>query len=83
MFDVQKTQCATCIYRPESPLDIDVLEEQISDGRGWFESHRQCHHTNENPACCAGFWARHKDKFQVGQLAIRLGFVNKVERDEL
>jgi hypothetical protein len=29
-------------------------------------------------ACCAGFWRRHRDRFTLGQLAQRLGWVRKV-----
>ena len=75
--------CSTCIYRPDSPLDLERLEEDVADGFGGFKTHRQCHHTNENPACCAGFWANHKDKFSMGQIAQRLDMVNYVEREEL
>lgn len=82
MFQVQKTACSTCIYRPDSPLDIDALENQIADGHGGFNGHRQCHHTGDTrPACCAGFWAKHKDKFQTGQVAQRLNMVEFVELD--
>lgn len=83
-FKVQKRQCSTCIYRDDSPLDIAELERQIADDYGGFTGHRQCHHSDDSePACCAGFWARHKDKFQLGQIAQRLGFVRFVEIDVL
>lgn len=82
MFKVRRTQCSTCIYRPDSPLDLEVLEGQISDGYGGFNGHRICHHTSGgNSACCAGFWARHKDKFQMGQIAQRFGMVQLVDTD--
>lgn len=83
MFDVQSKMCRSCIYRPDCPLDIERLEKQIEDGYGGFSGYRQCHHTNKEPACCAGFWARHKDRFQLGQIAQRLGLVRKVDRDEI
>jgi hypothetical protein len=82
-FDVQARQCATCIYRPTSPLDLARLEADIADPHmpGYFTGHRVCHHTNSpNEACCAGFWARHKSSFTMGQLAQRLGWVRKVRR---
>jgi hypothetical protein len=81
-FRVQRTMCATCIYRPDSPLDIGKLEGQIADGRGGFTGHRTCHHTDTQPACCAGFWAKHKDHFAVGQVAQRMGWVEFVDTDE-
>ena len=83
MFKVQKRMCETCIYRPESPLDVAELERQVADKHGGFRGHRQCHHTNETPACCRGFWDRHKDEFQLGQVAQRLNCVEFVEIDEL
>ena len=38
MFKVAATQCATCIYRPDSPLDLAKLEAEIADPRmaGFF-----------------------------------------------
>jgi hypothetical protein len=77
---VQKTQCSTCIYRPDSPLDLAKLEADVADGYGGFEGHRICHHSDD--ACCAGFWARHKDEFQLGQIAQRLGMVKFVQDDK-
>ena len=82
MFKVQKKQCATCIYKKDCPLDIDKLEADIADDYGGFNGHRICHHTDgDESACCAGFWARHKDKFQLGQIAQRMGMVKFVETD--
>ena len=78
---VQKTQCSTCIYRPDSPLDLAKLEADVADGYGGFKGHRICHHSDD--ACCAGFWARHKNEFQLGQIAQRLGVVKFVQDDTL
>lgn len=83
MFRVRASQCSTCIYKDTCPLDIEELEAQIADGYGGFTTHRQCHHTSKTPACCNGFWTRHKDKFQAGQLAQRLNGVEFVTTDEL
>jgi hypothetical protein len=79
MFEVQKRQCKTCIYRPESPLDLQKLEQQVADGHGGFRGHRICHHSDT--ACCRGFWDRHKDEFQMGQLSQRMGWVRFVNHD--
>jgi hypothetical protein len=78
---VQRRQCSTCIYRIDSPLDIKKLEADVSDAYGGFRGFRVCHHSND--ACCAGFWARHKDNFQLGQIAQRLGVVRLVQDDTL
>jgi len=82
-FKVQKNMCSTCIYLPESPLDLKKLESQVKDNHGFFKDYRQCHHTNNTPACCRGFWNKHKDEFQAGQIAQRLKAVEEVEVDEL
>jgi len=84
-FPVQKHQCASCIYRPASPLDRAKLEAAIADPNmaGYFTSYRVCHHSHGQEACCRGFWDRHKDDFHLGQLAQRLGFVEEVEVDTL
>ena len=80
-FKVQAKACATCIYRKDSPLDLRKLEGEIADPHldGFFAGHRVCHHSRE--ACCRGFWNRHKDKFTMGQLAQRLGWVRFVRED--
>lgn len=80
-FKVQSPACATCIYRPDSPLDIARLEAAIADPHGGFTGHRVCHHSHD--ACCAGFWARHRDKFALGQIAQRLGMVRFVEEEDV
>jgi hypothetical protein len=72
MLRVQRRQCDTCIYRPDSPL---------ADPHGGFKGHRICHHSHD--AVCAGFWARHKDAFALGQIAQRLGAVQRVDDDVL
>lgn len=76
MFQVQKKQCPTCIYRPDSPLDLARLEAEVADPHGGFRGHRICHH--HGAACCRGFWNRHKDQFPAGQIAQRLGLVRFV-----
>lgn len=80
MFKVNRRQCSTCIYRPDTFFDLAKLENDVRDPRGGFKTFRVCHHSLE--ACCAGFWARHKDEFQTGQLAQRLRLVQKVEVEE-
>ena len=79
MLRVQRRQCSTCIYRPDSALDIAALEEAIKDPRmeGHFKGSRTCHHSRD--AVCAGFWARHKDNYDAGQLAQRLLLVEFVD----
>lgn len=82
-FDVQARPCKSCIYRPDSPLDLARLEAEIADPHlpGFFTGHRVCHHTRApEEACCAGFWRRHKSSFTLGQFAQRLGWVRKVRR---
>lgn len=79
MLRVQEKQCSTCIYRPDSPLDLQKLEGEIADKYGGFNGHRICHHSKD--ACCAGFWARHKDSFQLGQIAQRMEMVELVQDD--
>ena len=81
MFKVQRKQCKTCIYRKDSPLDLAKLEGEIADRHGGFDGWRVCHHSED--VCCRGFWERHRDKFQMGQIAQRLGFVEFVDVDNL
>ena len=84
MFQVQRTPCATCIYRSDSPLDLQRLEAAIADPRmpGYFEGFRECHHAPPGSGvCCRGFWVRHASSFTLGQIAQRLGLVKEVEVD--
>jgi hypothetical protein len=83
-FKVQASQCATCIYRKDSALDIADLERQIADPHmaGYFRGYRTCHHAPDRSGiCCRGFWNRHKDRFTLGQIAQRLRAVVFVQVD--
>lgn len=83
-FEVQSRMCDSCIYRPDSSLDIRRLEAQIADPRmkGFFVKYRACHHaSNKRGVCCRGFWNTHKDHFTAGQLAQRLNLVSFVHVD--
>ena len=83
MFRVQSQQCETCIYRKDSPLNLNALEAAIADRwmKGHFSGYRICHHSND--VCCRGFWNKHKDHFDAGQLAQRLGLVEFVTVDTI
>jgi len=84
MLKVQRRQCATCIYRPDSSLNLADLEQQIADPRmrGHFRGFRACHHAKRD-VCCRGFWNRHRDHFDAGQIAQRLKLVAFVDVDKL
>lgn len=75
--------CATCIYRPDSTLNIKKLEDDVRDKNmeGYFRGHRICHHSKD--VCCRGFWEAHRDHFTAGQLAQRLDCVEFVDVDTL
>ena len=81
-FQVQRRLCATCIYRPDSSLDLKELERQVADRHGGFKAFRACHHATRR-VCCRGFWNAHKDQFQLGQIAQRLNMVEFVNVDKL
>jgi hypothetical protein len=83
MFEVQQQMCSTCIYKPDSPLDIEALEKRIEDKHmsGFLTTFRQCHHSET--ACCRGFWEKHKNDFTIGQIVQRLGLVEFVNHDTL
>ena len=78
---VQKKMCATCIYRPDSTLDLKKLEADVADPHmaGFFKGSRTCHHSED--AVCRGFWEAHKDSFTAGQIAQRLNMVEFVDED--
>ena len=83
-FKVQRRLCATCIYRPDSPLDVTALEDAVRDKYVGFKGYRECHHAKRGSGvCCRGFWNAHKDEFAVGQVAQRLDLVEFVEEDVL
>lgn len=81
VFKVQSKACSTCIYRKDSPLNLKVLEAEIADKHIGFKGHRICHHSDD--VCCRGFWNKHKNSFQMGQIAQRLDMVEFVEVDTL
>lgn len=80
-FKVQKRLCATCIYRPDSSLDLAKLENDVRDRYIGFKGHRICHHSID--VCCRGFWEAHKDEFKMGQIAQRFRMVEFVDVDTL
>ena len=85
-FKVQRRMCATCIYRPDSTLDIKALEDAVRDPRmpDYFTGFRECHHAKRGSGvCCRGFWEKHADHFTAGQLAQRLNFVEFVDVDTI
>jgi hypothetical protein len=79
-FKVQQRMCATCIYRPDSSLDLKALEDAVRDPHMGFKGHRICHHAPKgSQVCCRGFWNAHKNEFQAGQIAQRLNAVEFVD----
>jgi len=81
LIQVRSSQCKTCIYRPDSVLDLKKLEREIADHRmkGHFRTFRICHHAaRKSTVCCWGFWHAHKNHFDLGQLAQRLKAVQEV-----
>ena len=81
MFKVQKKMCSTCIYRKDSPLDLQKLEQQVQNATGGYDGYRICHHSNK--ACCAGFWQQHKNDFPAGRLAQICNKVQFVNEDTM
>lgn len=87
MLKVQSRMCSSCIYRKDSALDVTELERQIADPRmhGHFRGSRLCHHAPDRPrraqVVCRGFWNKHKDRFDAGQIAQRLDLVEFVHVD--
>lgn len=79
-FLVRRTPCPTCIYRADSTLNLQQLEDQVRDKYVGFKGYRVCHHTKR--ACCRGFWNAHKDEFAAGQIAQRLGLVEFTDEDK-
>lgn len=77
MFQVMAQACSSCIYRKDSPLDLQRLEDQVRDPHIGFRGHRICHNTAD--VCCRGFWNAHKDEFPLGQIAQRLNAVEFVD----
>jgi hypothetical protein len=75
IFRVQRKICGTCIFRPERPLDLAKLEDEVCDPYGCIEDHRICHHSED--VCCRGFWPRHKDESAADRIVQRHKCVGK------
>ena len=83
MFQVRKTQCETCIYRKDSPLDLEELERKVKDDHGFFSGYRICHkHINESNVCCRGFWNKRGRQSTATQIASRLRIVYFSDKGE-
>ena len=75
--------CDTCIYRHDSPLDLERLEDDVRDKHMGFQGYRECHHAPRGSGvCCRGFWNAHKDEFTLGQIAQRLGVVEYIDESD-
>ena len=78
MMTIRSEQCATCIYRPDSPLrdNLPVLEDEIRDPRApyHFRYARACHSADwpSGSTICAGFAERHGEDCTAVQLVRRL-----------
>jgi hypothetical protein len=83
VLQVQRVRCATCIYRGDSVLNLKALEDEVRDPHMGFRSYRACHHSQADDVVCRGFWDHHRDEFQLGQIAQRLGLVLFVDVDDL
>ena len=81
MFRVQKKACDTCIYRKDSPLNLEKLENDVRDHYGSLVGHRICHHSKD--VCCRGFWNKYKNDFTLGRMAQMFDQVEFVEVDTL
>ena len=79
-FLVRRAACDSCIYRSDSPLDIEKLEADIHDGYGATVGYRICHHHKE--ACCRGFWNKHAKDVVTTRFALMLGIVKFIDDDE-
>ena len=76
---VQRTCCATCIYNPESPLDLDRLEDECRDSYGHFFIWRACHkHWPKHDVCCSGFFHKRGDECTPVQIAKALSMIEYV-----
>ena len=76
---VQKTQCATRIYRPDSVLDLDKLESEVRGLGDAFNRFRACHAHRTEMVCCRGFWNRHAARCTVAQIAQRTNSVYTID----
>lgn len=82
-FKVQRQRCSTCIYRKDSPLDLNRLEDAVRDSYVGFSGYRACHHARSGDVCCRGFWDHHRDEFTLGRMAQALDVVEFVNVDDL
>ena len=83
---IRDRQCATCIYRPDSPLrrNLPALEDEIADPRmpGHFHKARACHSADwpATDVICAGFAERHGDDCTPVQIVRRLTAAGLVDQ---
>lgn len=67
---IRARQCATRIYRPDSPLDLAALEREIADPAmpGHFRGARACHSADwpRRDVICAGFCRPARRRLHAG-----------------
>ena len=75
---IRAAQCATCIYRSDSPLNLPALEDEIRDRHGHYHKARACYAVwPATDMICAGFAARHGDDCTPVQIVRRLEALTK------
>ena len=78
---VQHAQCETCIYRADTAYNTKKLEDRVRDPRDprHFTTSRACHAFRGRTVVCRGFWDRHAEDFDLGQIAVRLDAVYTID----
>lgn len=81
MFKVQKTHCDQCLFTPQRIVTRARAREIVADCLAkdtFFNCHKTQLEGSDEQVCCAGYWAKYKDQFNMGRIAQRLGAVVKV-----
>ena len=69
---IRERMCGTCIYGPDSPLDLPALEAEARGRYGHYDHYRACHGDPSDTTVCRGFYDAHGDDCTPIQLFIRL-----------
>lgn len=78
---VQKTKCNQCLFTKNRVVSEEVAAKIIKTALK-KDTYFNCHKTQvkglKSNVCCKGFWDAHKNNFNLGRVAQRLGIVEKV-----
>jgi hypothetical protein len=79
MLKVQKKRCNECLFGDNFVVSCEERRDEVIRDALAKDSYFVCHKSSisnkkkDEDVCCRGYWDAHKDDFNLGRIAQRLG----------